>query len=208
MKNLILSIISLLSLPLMLLNFGAGIVGSLWLIISFGNWETPLLAFAVSMIAPFVLSFPLLIPMIFAVPAIYLMGKGFIGKVLSVPFHITGGLASWSIYTIWGMYVFDYATKLSGINSPDLFPHLLIAYSIATSPWAYMASKEPPENSSIALPLFFTQIAAASNIYTIGISAYNPVKIVIIYVGIMLVGFIISLLIGGFELKNYKSDNN
>jgi hypothetical protein len=208
MKNLFLSITTLLSLPLMFLNFGAGIVGGLWLIISYSNWETPLLAFGVSMISPFALAFPLMIPFIFGLPAMYLMGKGFLGKILGFPFFILAGLGTWSIYTIWGMYVFDYATKLSGINSPDLFPHLLIAYSLATSPWAYMASKESPENSSVSFPLFFTQIAAASNIYTIGITNYDPIKIVVTYVGIMLVGFVVSILIGGVELKDYKSDKN
>ena len=208
MKNLFLSIITLLSLPLMFLNFGAGIVGALWLIISYSNWDTPLLAFGASMIAPFALAFPLMIPIIFGIPAMYLMEKGFLGKILGFPFFILAGLATWSIFTIWGMYVFDYAVKLSGINSPDLFPHLLIAYCLATSPWTYMASKEPPENTTVAFPLFFTQIAAASNIYTIGIDSYNPIKTILTYVGIMLVGFIISILIGGVELKNYKSENN
>jgi hypothetical protein len=208
MKNLFLSLTTLLSLPLTLLNFGAGIVGALWLIISYSNWETPLLAFGVSMIAPFALAFPLMIPIIFGIPAMYLMEKGFLGKILGFPFFILAGLATWSIFTIWGMYVFDYAVKLSGINSPDLFPHLLIAYSLATSPWAYMASKEPPENNSVWFPLFFTQIAAATNIYTIGITNYNPMKVVITYIGIMLVGFVISILIGGVELKNFKSNKN
>ena len=207
MKNLFLSITTLLSLPLTFLNFGAGIVGALWLIISYSNWETPLLAFGVSMIAPFALSFPLMIPIIFAIPAMFLMEKGFFGKILGFPFFILAGLATWSIYTIWGMYVFNQATQMSGIYSPDLLPHLLIAYSLSTSPWAYMASKEPPENNSIWFPLFFTQIAAATNIYTIGITDYNPMKITFTYVGIMIVGFVISVLIGGVEMKNYRKDN-
>ena len=207
MKNLLLSVTTLLSLPLMFLNFGAGIVGGLWLIISYSNWETPLLAFGVSVIAPFVLTFPLMVPVIFAIPGMYLMKKGFLGKIISFPFFILAGLATWSIYTIWGMYVFNYASKISGIYSPDLFPHLLIAYSLATSPWAYMASKEPSENNSIWFPLFFTQIAAATNIYTIGITNYNPIKITFTYIGIMIVGFIVSILIGGVELKNYRKDN-
>ena len=201
MNNFIMTIITVLTVPLALLNFGSGIIGAGWLFFGYGEWHAPLYAFIVSLVAPFALSFPLMLSLIFAIPAIYLIKKGFFGKVVGFPFLVLSGFVTWSIIAIWGMWVFDYATVLHSKTSFDMLPYLLLAYSVATSPWSYMASKEPPENSAVAIPTFFNQIAAAVNIYNIGIQKADVLTIGITYIGIMVVGFIISLLFGLINLN-------
>ena len=202
MKNLILIFSTVLIIPLYFINLSSGVIGGLWLIFIYGNWGTPLFSFGVSMIAPFVLSFPLMISLIFAIPAFYVYSKlGIIGKLLSFPLMILSGLTSWIIFSFWGLFVFSYAIGLSGINSPDFIPHLLIAYSVSVSPWQYMASKEPRDNYGIILPLTFTQVGAATNLVLIGFFSIDLVIAGLIYLGVMLFGFIVSLASGFIGLK-------
>ena len=189
-------------IPLYLVNFSSGIVGSLWLIFIYGNWQTPLFSFGVSLIAPFILSFPLMISLLFAIPAFYVYSKlGVIGKVLSFPLMVLSGLTSWIVFSFWGLLVFSYAIDLSGNSSPDLIPHLLIAYSVSISPWQYMASKEPRDNYGIILPLTFTQLGAVTNLILIGFLNVDIVTSGLIYLGVMIFGFIISLASGFIGLK-------
>ena len=58
MANLIVTFITVLTVPLALLNFSSGIIGAGWLFFAYGEWHAPLYAFIVSLIAPFALSFP------------------------------------------------------------------------------------------------------------------------------------------------------
>ena len=96
MANLIMTFITVLTVPLALLNFSSGIIGAGWLFFVYGEWYAPLYAFIVSLVAPFALSFPLMLSLIFAIPAIYLIKKGFFGKVIGFPFLVLSGLVTWS----------------------------------------------------------------------------------------------------------------
>ena len=85
MANLFTTIVTILTIPLVLLNFSSGIVGACWLFFIYGEWYTPLYAFVVSLVAPFALTFPLMLSMIFIVPGAFLFEKGFFGKVIGFP---------------------------------------------------------------------------------------------------------------------------
>ena len=76
MANLFTTIVTILTIPLVLLNFSSGIVGAGWLFFIYGEWYTPLYAFVVSLVAPFALTFPLMLSMIFIVPGAFLYEKG------------------------------------------------------------------------------------------------------------------------------------
>ena len=204
MSNLITSVITVLTIPLVFLNFGSGILGAGWLFFIYGEWHTPLYAFVVSLVAPFALTFPLMISMIFMIPGAFLYEKGFLGKVIGLIFLILGSLVTWSIIAIWGILVFDYAEILYSKNAYDIIPYLLLAYSVATSPWSYMASKESPDNIGAIIPNIFNQIAAAIIIYVIGIQKADILIIGPIYVGIMFLGFILSLVFGLISLNPPK----
>ena len=189
------------------LNMLAGLVGGLWLIFAYGNWGTPFYAFLVSMFSPFLLAFPLMIAMLFIVPAVYLFERGFLGKLISVPFMILSNLVSWIVYSLWTIWAFYYCITLA--QPDDLMPHLLIAYSLSTSPWMFMASKEPPENKGTLFPLFFTQASAAVNIFTIGFYNSTFEGIVLPFVTIMCFGFLLTLFAGAVQLiPNTKNSQN
>ena len=158
----------------------------------------------VSLVAPFALTFPLMLSMIFIVPGAFLFEKGFFGKVIGFPFLILGSLVTWGVITVWGILVFDYAEILYSKNAYDIIPYLLLAYSVATSPWSYMASKESPDNIGAIIPNIFNQIAAVIIIYIIGFQKADILIIGPTYIGFMLFGFILSLLFGLISLKPPK----
>ena len=116
-------------------------------------------------------------------------------------------VVTWVVITIWGILVFDYAEILYSKNPYDIIPYLLLAYSVATSPWSYMASKESPDNIGAIIPNIFNQIAAVIIIYIIGIQKADILIIGPTYVGIMLFGFILSLLFGLISLKPPKKES-
>ena len=152
MGNFILSLVTILSVPLLFFNLFAGIVGFVWLG-WLGDWATPLYAFGASLTAPFVLSIPLMLALIFAAPAIFLYEKGLFGRLLSIPFMLLSGLVSWVVMAGWGLVVFFHV--MQEVRGEEVLPYLLVIYSVSTSPWSYMASKEGSE-ANVSVPLFFT----------------------------------------------------
>jgi len=201
MANLIVGLITVFSIPLMLFNFFAGIVAFGWLA-WLGDWSTVLYAFGAGVIAPFALSFPLMIAIVFAAPAVWLLEKGSFGKLLSMPLLLLSGMVTWVVMASWGLFVFYQA--LQEARGPEILPYLLAAYSVTTAPWSFMASKEGPD-SNVGIPLFFTQLSAAWGVLAIWLKLAAPLDIVVIYVAILLVGFLLSILTGVISLIPAKS---
>jgi hypothetical protein len=204
MANLIVGLITILSIPLMFFNFFAGIVAFGWLG-WLGDWSTVLYAFGAGVIAPFALSFPLMIALVFAAPAIWLLERGAFGKLLSMPLLLLSGMVTWVVMAGWGLFVFHHA--LQEIRGPEVLPYLLAAYSVTTAPWSYMASKEGPD-SSVGIPLFFTQLSAAWGVLAIWLKLAQPIEIIGIYIAILGVGFLLSVLTGAISLIPAKPGNN
>ncbi len=200
-------LVTFLSLPLLILNYFSGIVGTIW-IIMLGDWNSLIFAFIITIVAPFVLAWPLMLSIIFIYPGMWLIKFNFIGKLLSYPFFILGGFTTWFVMYYWGIIVFEHGILRSyNYNASILLPYLLLCYSISTSPWSYMASKEGPENMGVVIPLFFTQIGSAWMFFGIYSNDFEINFIYLVYLLIMTIGFLISVLTGAIGLTTIKNQN-
>jgi hypothetical protein len=143
----------------MLLNFAGGIVGGIWLAI-LGQWSLVGGGLAVGIASTFILSLALMPGFLFLVPATAaLERKRFLFGTLLGAISFAWTL---SIISLWG--VASFLLVLPEERGIGLLPYLLWAYSIATGPWTYMASRESQAdpNSSSSITAFFACLGAAA----------------------------------------------
>jgi hypothetical protein len=197
MEKLVFAVVGVVIAPLLIFNYFAGIVGFIWLF-WLGDWSSALMGFGAILVGPTVLAFPLMLALVFGLPAMWLWEKGFIGKTLSIPFIIIGGLVSWIVMSAWGIFVY-YQASINGWAPNQSFapilPYLLAAYAVSTAPWAYMASKEGPEGKT-ALPIIFTHLSAFWALLSTYMQWQGLAGPISGYVLIMALGFVISLISG------------
>lgn len=128
---------------LILFNMFAGIVGAVWLL-CLGHWRVVLYGFLSSLTLPawwFIVSLPTLA----LVPVLFFFSnrKNRVGLFI---FTFLTDLYNSFLMTGWTAIVFFYCIDLIFLEKMPLIPMLLFAYSVATSPFLYMAQKEPPDS--------------------------------------------------------------
>lgn len=138
MANLIDKLMSLLALPVMILNFAGLIVGGGWLLF-LGQWKVVLASAALTFFGNYLLIGPMLLSLVFAIPGKFVEQKGWHGllKVLAV----ISGLYTITIMTLWAFGSLAFFVKASSRHDA-IIPFLLCSYAVATSPWQDMAQKE------------------------------------------------------------------
>jgi len=185
------ALVSVLMVPLMFLNLLGGIVSGIWLAI-LGEWGGIGAGLVASIGGVFFIGFLLLPGFLVSVPAIFMMNKGGILKALGFVVGMVGMLWTFIVMSGWGMFSFDYF--MARADADSRIPYLIWAYGVATGPWAHMASKEDNEYSIFSV--FFLQIAAVTSIVTIGFTDMNAMAVFLTFVGIMLLGYVLSVLMG------------
>jgi hypothetical protein len=132
-------------------------VGGIWLLIA-GEWRIVIFAFAIDMLIPTIYSIITLpFTFLFNLPINY-----FAKKNMKIPTMIFGSLSltfSNIINLIWVIAVFIYMTITAQNTDNSVIPFLLYGYSIATGPFTYMASKEPPDSYGTFLGVYLIQMS-------------------------------------------------
>jgi hypothetical protein len=131
MKALLATLLPILAL----LNWLAAPVAVIWLMI-LGEWWAVGLAF-LSLFSHFLLAIALLPAMAFAVPAAALSRSR---PAAAMALGIPGLLYTAALITVWCMGALTYL--LSRATPASWIPLMLLAFSIGTAPWTYMAQKE------------------------------------------------------------------
>jgi hypothetical protein len=177
------ALIALLVLPLMLLNFLGGIVGGIWLIV-LGEWGALGIALAALVFGVIVCSFALMPGMLATAPAILMYGKGGAARIVSYPLMLVGLLWTFAVMSAWALWWFAYFLKRADPSS--VVPMLLIAFSVATGPWAYMAQKEAQGgNEHSSLTTFFLQLACAVIFVMLAFAGAHPFTALVVFLVIM-----------------------
>lgn len=174
--------LSVLVLPIAILNFAGGILGGIWLAV-LGQWSLVGLGLAAAVASTMVLGFLLMPGMLFAAPAALAMEKGH--YVIGI---LSGAIALlWTnvVIIVWCVVTFSFVVEQAKAGS--IWPYLLWAYSVATGPWTYMASRETQAdpNSPSSTTAFFACMGAAAmmatyllmsrpTIYAVGIAFVVP----------------------------------
>jgi len=106
--------------------------------------------------------------------------------------------AIWTLIVqcVWALGAFHFFTiKYIAANQEHIAPFMLIAYAIATGPWAYMASKEAHVNEYSSFSVFFLQLACASFLI-LRLTGFFFTTQYLVFFAIILGGFILSWVFG------------
>lgn len=134
-------------------NFFSGITSVIWLT-AIGNVNLVIGAIITSIISTFLLPLPLMLPLIFEIPALkfYENNKDKIGLL----FSILGGLTVTIIMTCWAVFIFNYL--IVDINNANTIPLYMLILGTTLSPFIYFLSKENSQNSTSAITTFIYEI--------------------------------------------------
>lgn len=196
MNRLLENIISVSFIPIIILNIGGAIVGAIWLFV-IGEWKLVIGAFIISCIFPFVYSLIMLIQL----PLDILLGwfverkkKSFVaitGFVNMLIGHIAG--------LGWVFLVFTYAIILS--EKQTSIPYLLFGWEVATGPFQYMASKEPPDSIGTYAAVYLLQIAYLIFVIFFFLGIFPLTIPVVILITLFLEIFLIKIALQSQELE-------
>lgn len=185
------ALITVLLLPLMLLNFLGGIVGFVWLMF-LGEWRSFLIGLAVTIFGAVACSFALLPGMLVTAPAAIMHERGGAARIVSYPLLLVGLLWTFAVMCAWALWWFAYFMQKA--SSSSAVPMLLVAFTVATAPWAYMAQKEAQSgNSQSSFTTFFLQLACAVAFVMLACAGARPFTALVVFLAIMGLALLISL---------------
>lgn len=151
------ALMSLLVIPLMLLNMLGGLVSGIWLAI-LGQWWAIGFGILGLIISRFLIGLALMPSLALSAPAMMLLEKGRVAP--AIPLLILNTLYTYGVITAWCMFVFFFFMRSATHES--FIPLLIWSYGAATGPWAVMAAEEQRGGSSAdgsAIAIFFSQLA-------------------------------------------------
>lgn len=178
-------ILNILTVPLLLLNMGGGIVGGIWLAIR-GEWR--LIGVGVLLL----FTFHLLLSIIM-IPGIAISGLAVVLHEKKNPLWILMGFLS-QLYTnllILGTCVFAFyiCSKFykgdAGNIGIGYIPYLLWSWGMALGPWQYFASKEP-NNEFSTITLFWASIFYMLFLISLFISPFLVMIVIFLFVLVQL----------------------
>lgn len=176
------SLMGFILLPLIILNTFGIFVGIIWLLF-LGQWGIVIGVVIAYIISTWILGLLLMIPMPVQFLAVYFSNKK--KYILMSIFGFVGYMITSFIILSWVLGSFNFAISIHQDGLP-LLPLLLVGYSLAVGPFAYMARGEDNESYATHFQVFITQLIfiGAVILYFLGWS-----NIIFIY------GIIISLIL-------------
>jgi hypothetical protein len=145
---------------LILLSWMAVVGGAIWLF-SIGEWRLVLGGLAAAAVSPFLLGLVVMLGgLLFGVPGALLIDKG--RPVLGTPLIMLSLTYIHLVVAAWCIGVFVYF--MGRVHGGNLWPLALWSYTVALSPWVYMAGKEVRSGGGdgSSITVFFAQIAFVS----------------------------------------------
>lgn len=162
------AIISLVSLPLMILNLFGGIVAGIWLIV-LGHWVQFGLGIGILIGGSTLLGLIIMPSIPFEMGGMALMKKG--RAFLGMPLILAGGL--WIYFVIYMWCGFTFATMV-GMAEGHMVPSALWGYANAVGPWGYMASKGAKEETGSMLSVFAAQLGCVAMMFGVLFRGATP----------------------------------
>jgi hypothetical protein len=178
------SAITVISLPLMILNMFGGIVSGIWLI-CLGEWSVIGLGIASLFASTFLLGLAMTPAMLLTVLAAKCAEKnrGW-GLIL---FGSLTALYQYILIAVWCLMVFF----LIANNATDrtVIPRMIWAYGMAIGPWAYMASRE--QGVAATIIVFFTAVSCLVTMLLAILTPVTRLTVMETFGCLMFVGFVV-----------------
>lgn len=194
------ALVLVLMAPLMLLNFFGGIGSGIWLA-ALGEWWA--IGYGLlGLLSHFLLGIIMVPSLLFAGPAVLLVGKGKI--FLAIPFLLLSQLYTYAVITAWAMFVFYFF--MSEASRDTFWPLLIWSYGVALGPWMYMAQKEQQGGTGdgSVMTTFFAQVAYIIVALVVIFGSATLIDLAAIFGAIMLIGMLIQTGIALTVLKEEK----
>jgi hypothetical protein len=181
------AILSILTIPLMLLNFFGGIASGIWLAV-LGQWWAIGYGIAGLFFSSFLLGVAMMPGLIFAAPAAMLAQKGRL--ILAFPLMLLSQLYTYLVVTAWCIFVF--ILFMSHSNSHLFWPLLIWSYGVALGPLMYMVQREHMAGNSDGawMTTFFAQLAYVAMALIAAFTRSSLIDLAVIFGGLMLVGML------------------
>lgn len=158
-----LNLLTLLALPLILLNLLGGLVGGVWLLV-LGEWMAFTVGLLGGLVGSFVCGVAIAPGMAISASGVAIFVKGGLWRMPAIPLLAVG--VSWTYAVICGWAFLAFRYFLGNADEASLYPMLLVGYSMTISPWAAMARSEGPDSAAY-VTTFFLQIAALAPLLVI-----------------------------------------
>ena len=194
-------LISFLMLPIMILNFAGGIVGGIWLLIIGKGWLV-LYAIIITLTSTWVIGLVLTPTILLAMPLTKAIEKK--RYLLAYLWGILAGFWTYLIMTIW--CVGSFVLILSNYDTGLVWPYLFLAYSVASGPWTYMASKEgSTEIDGTTIGAFFVCLGAfAMIVVTLMSNGATLMALIITFSIAMVIAWILNTALFVYKVKESK----
>lgn len=182
------AIFSLLTIPLIFLNFFGSIASGIWLAV-LGQWWAIGYGIAALFFSSFFIGLAMMPGLIFAAPATILAQKGKL--ILAFPLVLLGQLYVYIVITVWCMFVFILFMAHSEPNSS--WPLLIWSYGVALGPLMYMVQREEQAGSADGawMTTFFAQLAYVIVALAAAFTRFSLLDCVIVFSGLMFLGMLI-----------------
>lgn len=202
LQNGLISILTPLIFPIMILNIFGGIVAGIWLAI-LGEWGNIIQGIGFIVFSGLLISFALMPGLLFSGPAIIAMERG--KKILGVFLGFLSVLYTYALITIWCIWIMR--LFVSSATESTIIPLLIWSYEVALAPWVWLAIKDQQGggNEFSIFATFLTQIAYIVAMIMFFLSATLG-TIAITFAVIMLIAAILQMTIasGGEIRKSFS----
>jgi len=197
------SILIILFLPVMLLNFFGGIIGGVWLMV-LGEWGAIGTALGAAIFGTIFCGFLLMPGLLFSAPGVALYERRGVLRLISYPLLFLGFLWTFIVMSIWALGMFH--TFLAKSDSTSLAPMMLVAFAAATGPWSYMAQQEAKGgNEYSSITAMFLSLASGVTLFLLAFTDTDTFDVFGIFLLIMGIVFFIQLFIA---IKNHHQHPN
>ena len=196
------SLLIILFLPIMALNFFGGIIGGIWLLI-LGEWGAVGTALGAAIFGAFFCGFLLMPGLLFSAPGLALYERKGVLRLISYPLLLLGFLWTYIVMSIWALGMFH--SFLTRSDSASLVPMMMVAFGAATGPWSYMAQQEARGgNEHSSLTAMFLSVSSAITLYLLAFTEMKIFGVFGIFLSIMGIVFFVQLFIA---IKTHRDES-
>ena len=187
--------------PLILLNVFGFLGSGIWLAV-LGEWGIVGTGIALLTGGSLVLGFLILPGLALTLPGHVLYKRGGLYGVLGFPLFLMGFLWTYVVMCGWALGSANYLLNMADHSS--LWSVLILAYGVATGPWAFLAKKDMLSgNDNAAVPTFFLSVGCLLGLISIPFGA-SKLTVLILFAVPIGVSILIQLLKMGLMMAAEK----
>ena len=171
-------LLTVLAIPLWIINSFGGIVAFIWLAIIGGYWTILIGGILILFFSSFAFSLAMMPSTGVQLLAMKMFEKK--QKLIGIILMYIATILLLAVFTFWVFYIY-YLGIVNIQSKGDVFPVLLWCYSVAVWPIQYMASKEPRDSYGTNLMMLFITIGCLLMTILLSFFSFSMINAAIVY---------------------------